>query len=294
MPHKAKVKVELSPHVKAAWDILKGQNPSKPDGFYFGGITSTGEPLEYNNRACHFDMMEMRAVDAFYTFMPPVTFTQKSTPDLFFRYTKWLITESPWKNVPDKVDVVFATEHGFVISNLELPANLVGNFCIATRQPAEYWAKIVRWGEFCDAGVHPNVAFLFASGLWSKNTWRSMATGHEPLDIHNMSKRAAYNFYTGTVGSPNHLLRRSLKYTPCNKVWEPKSLDQRTPIYWSFLDKTYPSNGPGKESTRMFTIHDPESLEYGWSDLTLFRSKEQWTEIALAESKRMKDEQDAA
>jgi hypothetical protein len=45
----------------------------------------------------------------------------------------------------------------------KIPANVLYNFCIATRVTVEYREFLKTWGRLCEAGVDPGVAFLLAN-----------------------------------------------------------------------------------------------------------------------------------
>jgi hypothetical protein len=259
---------------------------------YFGTFNPAGE-MDRNKwqTHCHSELSTFKGSEVLWTYTPPLPAVPESA-----EYFKWLLNESPWKLagvIPKKTSLRFAMKHGFVIQNLDLPANLIGNFCIATRQPYEYLNMVKRWSQFCKDGVHPNVAYVFAEGLYGYNSWRTVSHGHEAIDPVLISVEAVSNFCHGKVGWPNQPFKKSGNYLPCCKVWEPKPKNENNlellQRYSTFLSTTYPAVKLPEEAGRMFMVQEPIRVfgEYGWNNSKLSRSAEQWTEIAQAETKRI-------
>ena len=74
-------------------------------------------------------------------------------------YINWLI-RGPFRSYQDKISL---EKHGkdYIIrcANLgEWPANILFNFCVATRVPIEHRAILERWGKLVDAGCDENLA----------------------------------------------------------------------------------------------------------------------------------------
>lgn len=82
------------------------------------------------------------------------------------RYYQWLI-EGPFQAFSDKITLeVFPDTKDYYLRCTDLdkwPANILYNFCIASRFPIEFKDVISRWSLFLEAGVDPSVGFLSAA-----------------------------------------------------------------------------------------------------------------------------------
>lgn len=299
MPRKAKqerlpTKKQLAK--RQALDILKKGHPRDDEygymEFFYGAIDTEGALHDDTTHVCHSTLNEFKDNEVIYTFTPqPQDCVDKDhtegepiADDIFQRYIKWLTLKSPWARlrVFSRVSAAFATKHGFIITDMKQPANLVANFCIATRQPFEHQSMVTRWDEFVKAGVEPSLAFVFAEGLYGNNYWRAMSNGHDPMDIESISHAGVCNFFNAKIGRPTQAVGISGSYYPCNVVWEPayNAADAWDETYVSYLNKRYPSDKDVADG-RMFKV-----VERDRNGL-MTRDQDEWIKIALAESKRM-------
>lgn len=287
MPRKAKKAISKQKLVSDGYKYLRETEPGPR--FYYGIFNSKGERVPGNISVCHAGLASLKDGRVLYTFTPRPGNNKTRNNSVFLEYIDWLISASPWKlaGVVPKMSVKFAAEHGFLIINTKLPANLLANFCVATRQPNEQWHLVERWKDFKDFGVHPNLSFVFAEALGMSDYWKTSTNNHEPLDIDIIPKASVENFVQGKVVLASQPFVQSGSYRPCNTVWGGNDSDP----YSQYLDQTYPVEKIKAESRRMFSVPQVNTIEgnvgYGWSQASVSRSREQWKDIALVESKRI-------
>lgn len=84
------------------------------------------------------------------------------------KYIQWLI-DGPFRTFKDRIFLeTFVDKKGITSYYLRCtkldtwPANVLYNFCIATRSPIEYPWMFEAWSKMVDAGVNPAIAMLFA------------------------------------------------------------------------------------------------------------------------------------
>ena len=235
---------------------MKKQKPTFGKEYYqyvYGAITDTGDVVDYKYRACHAGLSrtnpykhdyeriqldpdkEKAKVHGFFTLTPAAR--KPLTDGVHLEYVKWLISSRPYGKVMDPVDPEFAMNHGYTVTNLDQPMNLIGNFMIATRHPNERMLGLKKWLPMVEKGVDPAWAFVCATAREQGDSWGFFG-GHCCLDTAQMSVKAVENFVLGTPGNPNQFASVGKNYTPCNAVWNAKK--DGGGRYSSFLDKTYP------------------------------------------------------
>lgn len=248
---------------------------------WFSSLNERGEWKDYYERACHADLGRIYGCKALFTAMPR-DFNNESREDkeLFPVYVRWLVKQSPWKNCFAPISPRLAVTHGFIVTDMNLPANLVANFCMATRQPFEHPYITRRWYEFVQHGVNPNLAFVFATALQNHDYWGTYEVGHNPLDTSSITIEGVKYFCFGKYQRPNQPFGESGKYWPSSLGWLPKEegdYPEDTHSYKEFLLKTYKPKGA--PSNRMFIVQDEKpKLKF---------THEEWIEIALAETRRI-------
>jgi len=276
---------------KAVAFLKKIENDTTYYNFGFGYFKNgTLAPIKFTG-PCHAKLYNFRDYRALYTLTPPPD--KVCLPEQFRAFITWLAQRSPWKNVPYPTEPELAWTKGFVITDMNLPANLVGNFCIATRIPCEHPTVVTRWHEFVSAGINENLALIFASCLRAgshnnddytdkpdKLLWKR-SPGHYPLDVFDADVSYVENFCLGRVVQPNHPLLTSPQYTPCNTVWG----ETYGGAYRKFLKKTY-DFGEALKSKRLFAIPDPDDNDYS-QDRKMRVPNERWIEIIKAEQERI-------
>lgn len=307
-PRVRKLKMEIEPAVplsefgKKALEYLteKKNQSGSTSGYYFGGVYDTGRIKHQENRGCHASLPEIKGAEAIYTFTPP---PQKAIVDdkMMEEWAEWMATTSPWAKAkvfyPVK-DIKFAAKQGFIIHDTELPGNLIGNFCVATRQPGEHPYHIKQWHEFCKIkGVDPNVAYFIACGIDARGNWSPSWGAHHPITHEELSYKGFVNFCNGVVGSPTSPFKSSGRYTPCNTVWNPKNASGR---FSDTIFEKYKDIGKPVESKRAFNIKASPyafnaelggNAQWGRDANAAKRSfdMDTWKEILVLESKAIKE-----
>jgi len=304
-----KVKDKKRKMIADGWKLIKSGEqyvPGRPSSYGYWNEGGKLFPSINFTHSCHAGLSSMKNAEILFSYTPQPK--EHVNDPRFIEYMKWLITSSPWamNKVIPKTSVTMAVKHGFLITNTGLPANLIANFLVATRQPFEAWFLIERWHEFCEQGIDPNTAFVFAEALGAGRWWKNGENNHEPLDIHVISKQAVENFVHGKMTNPLQPFKKDPNYQPCAGLWEYPGYSKYTAdlktMYKYFLDKEYPKTvDPNKSvSRRLFAVPvndgreqarlpDGNGSSSNWVNSLLERSKEQWTEIALSESKRIHD-----
>lgn len=153
----------------------------------------------------------------------------------------WLIQDSPWFKtgiVPTNLEDKFMFSEGFVFENLDkVPANLLHNFLIATRMPAEWPGYIDQWYKLVtEHGIEPAFAFLFLTVFQAVNSDGScyrtpfdegsesmLATTDKydwPLDMARATEEYVYNFCSGaTPGLSKTMFSPTAQTAPVNTLW---------------------------------------------------------------------------
>lgn len=266
---------------KLAYEFMNNNpNNSKYYHFEYGVVNSVGKVIESQNHACHAAMSGFKNVTAVWSRMPHGGDQEnhawrkaKSDPvkEITIRYLDWLLNSSPWAGVADNTDPEWAYEKGFVITRVDLPANYLVNFLIATRIPSEWSESVIRWTKLVDAGVPATMAFVLANFFGDDGKW-NVCSGHHPFDLPYVD--LVENFVLGKIKNPNKPYNVNPNYFPCNKVWGDCVGD-----YYDFLLKTYGADEK-RANTRVFNVR-------GYDDPLPKFSFERLVEIGIKEHKRI-------
>lgn len=251
----------------------------------FGGVTAKGQAITKPCQACHMALNYLGHYDPYskkkapegkiqvlYSWAkPPIKQSDPEVDEIFKRFNAWLVSEvSPYRSlwahvtepifVPGIGDVTsdeFCRNYGYILSDMDAPANLIGNFFIMARQAREFYGMVRVWSWLVDNDIDPNLAMIWAHQLkgslardqqspktenFSDHQWLPSGAhdGHHPLNVWG-SCTLAYvkNFVTGTVAEPNHAFSKSQDYTPCNGVWGRGPGWGEDKAYSDFCLKTY-------------------------------------------------------
>ncbi len=217
----------------------------------YGRVSPKGRVKTENNAPCHASLQHWDScdVEVFYNWH-----RHHTAPTYNRAWVKFLLSkQSPWRAVTGASPPItvkgklinsprFVLKHGFILYNLDVPANLMVNFLIASRAAYEHPKQIKWWKWLVDAGIHPAVAFFFCGQVHSRVSkrytlnWTSY--GHWALNEDGCDKDYFKNFCTGTVVRPSKLFSESTSYRPCNKVWgTPDMVDRHD--YAEYFDGAY-------------------------------------------------------
>lgn len=222
-------------------------------------------------------------------------------------YIHWLVsrTLSPWRSILPTKPVVAVVKgerinvwdeyhiyrHGFTFTNLNVPSNLLVNFCIATRSANEYADHIKLWWKLTQDGVHPSVAYWFAL-LFARNMDRyqfAHLSGHTPITAATMRLSAFERFCLGTPDKdsllPNYAIHQG--YSPCNAIWGEDKYGVDADSYAAYLPKMYPELWKDKvEEQRAFkrAVYNPWGQHMDMSKVKY----DQILALAVCEQARLK------
>lgn len=293
------------------------RSPTKGTSGFEYGYLNKGKIESAGYSACHagFNYREgFIGADGIYTMYVRPYENGGAAGEATRAWAEWIsgTDRNPWAGVADEMDVDEIANHGWVITNLDQPANLIANFCIATRQAGEHPNQVAQWHKLVtkDGVKDKALAYFFAQNLdmigADTNTiaFRSGQRGHSPIEACEMSPQAVFSFCNGIKHQPLQPFRVSPKYIPCNAIWYPKggedgsgslpypytrnvSADSQ---YGTFLKNTYPIAGK-VPSKRKFAVEAPSPSTPYYCDGNHVRSAAEWLEIIKLEEKRIADEQ---
>ena len=157
-------------------------------------------------------------------------------------YAEWLAsTVSPYRSLRKT-----RVPHGWIIPS-DQPANLLFNFCIATRAHHDGYAHfhVIPWKRLCDAGIHPTMAFILCSLVaWdSKDVWflNRVTNGHSPIDAHELTPVSVRRIWEGKPAHPSAFyFSDQVACVPTNIIWthgERLNNQYRDYIYETYLKK---------------------------------------------------------
>lgn len=154
---------------------------------------------------------------------------------LSLEYFQWLI-HGPFRSFADLINLEIEPtlkEYYFHCADLaKWPANVLYNFCIATRVPIEHNWLLERWGKLRSFGVDENLAWLITHNMnaeikaenisqtiWDMSPkWYPNNRGHYWLD----ATASWTGLITGEMSFDNFSPSYSLRPTyccPCNTIW---------------------------------------------------------------------------
>lgn len=114
-----------------------------------------------------------------------VTAVPKSD-ELSLEYLRMLI-RGPFRSMSDliKIDRIKNNYYLHIMELGKWPANVLMNFCIASRIPIEFGYLLSPWAKRCEAGFDPTLAFLLTYSYGCKNTLYGVAD--EQFDYRSFS-----------------------------------------------------------------------------------------------------------
>lgn len=172
-----------------------------------------------NNGPCHYSLRTYKP-----GYQTLITAVPYATPENL-AFLRALIA-GPFKNYKDLIRLERWKPRGryWVIycDHLEQwPANVLYNFCIATRQTIEFHDDIKHWAEMVEDGVDPNVAIalmgFYYRGRDKKLAHKANFSGHFYLD-HNTNM---FNVVAGHMPkkSKASFFDNPSECTPSNMLW---------------------------------------------------------------------------
>ena len=180
----------------------------------------SGEKVRaYNNKACHSDMYyDVTGWDNLVTAVP-------NSSDLGLEYLRMLI-RGPFRSLSDlvKLDRVKDTYFLHIMSLDKWPANVLMNFCIASRVPIEFSYLLEPWAKRCELGFNPTLAFLltysygadYQRNPYSYRSFNITRPGHMWLD----PKSNWSNILNGTFEKVSRPYKTHPADTnPVNRIW---------------------------------------------------------------------------
>lgn len=269
---------------KALAFLSERENDSNHDSYFpHGYVTEKGHVKTGKTYVCHADLGDFKKAQALWTLFPH-SYQGAVPKKIELKFIDYLMKRSPWKHVPVMLDKNFVWDHGFLVEDMTVPANLMGNFCVVTRMCGERPDAINFWNEMVEAGVNENVALLFALSINTtpkqayyysdEMSWSKYDKGHDPFNAFSMTKEYAENFVAGKVADKKEEFGKNPNYRPCNTVWGP--CEKHGDSYKKFIYDTYqPAEAADR---RMFHV--------GAQNEKVF-PRERWIEVAIAESIRM-------
>lgn len=218
------------------WYPNKNKNGSTGGQNVLTGHISTAGGKETRAYPCHRPINSFLHAEVLWS-----CFGWRCTEKAANWYFDWLIQDSPWAKtgiVPKGLEDKFMFSEGFVFTDLDkTPANLLHNFLIATRMPAEWPGFIDTWYSLVTKdGIDPAFAFLFLTCFQAVNSdganYRtSFDEGSEsmlavtdkydwPLDMARATESYVTNFVGGvTEGLSKTFFSPSAQTAPVNTLW---------------------------------------------------------------------------
>jgi len=204
--------------------ILKQQLPKLIDSYkYCDGthpasfITWSNDgsvPLQKSfNKICHYLVPECEpGYDHMLLGVP-------RSDEISLSYLRMLIN-GPYKSISDQVSLnEFQGAYYLHLSGLDKwPANMLFNFCIASRYPIEYGWKLGYWDTLVKEGYNPTLAFLLAC---TSGGAKLVGARIAPNDHVWFDTEASWSRIIN--GDPQHLSvsykERPPACRPCNLIW---------------------------------------------------------------------------
>lgn len=154
----------LSRNLSALFNTYGSLDPSNPSSYF---LLSKDPPrsVTYFIAVCH---ASLRAVQH-NTWDSLVTAVPKSD-ELSLSYQRMLI-QGPFRGLSDLINLEKSGDHYYIRCN-ELdkwPANVLSNYCIATRVPIEYPHYLPLWEELVKLGYDSTLAFLLSSSTMGEH-----------------------------------------------------------------------------------------------------------------------------
>lgn len=219
-------------------ELVKHQAPDMLGGISaFGFVGPKGEPMALLNEACHAALGRPGyAPKAVYTWFK----SHKEFRDLNIKFINFLLDPkvSPYREILEANPPVqakpftkaintpeFGYQHGYILYNLAIPGNLLGNFCIASRWVYEHKPEVELWDKLVEHGVQPAVALFISANFASnkdggnKYQFRGYDAGHHALNLFAVGMDYFENFCHGKTANRLPDYNKQQNYIPCNTVW---------------------------------------------------------------------------
>lgn len=242
--------VEYTPELRLIKQVVDTQDNLRGSSIssyvlFSNDLKQNRATLQY---ACHAPMASV-PTDSFDQMVTAAPFC--SDP-VSLRYYRWLI-DGPFRAFSDKITLeVFpdSKDHYFKMVKLDQwPANILYNFCIASRFPIEFKECVKRWGIYLDAGIDPSVGFLVAAFGGNKpidkDPWKFRPfepnfegnTNHFWFDVTSNWSRMINGDFDMDAVSKQSFKEHPISCRPTNPIWGHTSqVDQRKLLKQSVRD----------------------------------------------------------
>jgi len=155
------LEVEISTSAKRLVKLYPKMEKHFPASWIYFSQKEGIKPCEQLQEPCHVEMISSKSNtwDEMITAFP-------HTDSLSVEYLK-MLGRGPFQAYRDVFSVQKLGEANY-IHIIELdhwPANVLYNFCIATRVPLEHNYLMPHWGQLCEKGYDPTLAYMIS---WSK------------------------------------------------------------------------------------------------------------------------------
>lgn len=232
---------ELSPEEKLIYSLVDTYdklNSETPSSYVIFNDEFT-MVKEFFVEVCHADLCSPYKVSPGYT---TLLTAMPKVDELSNQYINWLIA-GPFRSMQDKISIhEYADSYYIKCSRLaEWPANVLYNFCIATRVPIEKPDYLYVWKSLMDHGVDVNLAFALSPYTYAGLNTPIQSPG--PVCNNHMWFDSASSIINITKGTfdPNGVSKPSFfaKPTACsptNVIWglmdveEQKLIGGKTPL----------------------------------------------------------------
>lgn len=127
--------------------------------------------IAHNAGPCHADLQhDGQGWNELVTAVP-------NNSEVALEYLRMLI-RGPFRSMSDliKLDRIKDTYYLHCLNLAKWPANVLMNFCIASRVPIEFKYLLEGWAERCEAGFDPTLAFLLTYSYGTGNGWSKSST----------------------------------------------------------------------------------------------------------------------
>lgn len=204
----------------------------------------------HDGECCHAMMRYAEAgwIDTLITAVP-------KSDEVSLAYLRGLI-DTLFKNFSDRIQLLQDTESDcwyLKCTNLDrFPANVLFNFCIASRAPIEYPGVVTKFGELVAGGLPVNFAILLSryhiSDIVGSDIWTYKVTTSSTVESHHFFLNPTSDWLSILGGNPDKKKFRGnyKKYpasgTPANIIWghtaDPRNWEGKTilEIYNHFKD----------------------------------------------------------
>lgn len=144
----------------------------------------------------------------------------KVKPEVASNFFRWLFNESPWKSVFATKDAEEALEHG-IISEADVPNNLMVGGLVATRWPTEFPLRCDMWQALVNEGCEGDFAFC-VSMLYKAEEGAAVnraAGGHTPMASGRLKGDYLKRFLAHNPAKANKNYSEKLTYSGIDDTW---------------------------------------------------------------------------